>query len=383
MKRRTLAIAIGAMLLVGILWDFRESIGGRWMLWLATPSQTFSAANAPPAPDYANNANWAALPGKHDLADFVPVGAEDQQARAGADVFFVHATTYAKSTSWNQQLDDAATNKFTDETIMAAQASAFNGCCRVYAPRYRQATLAATLASSPSGEKALSLAYRDVEAAFDYFIAHYNQGRPFILAGHDQGARHLALLLQRRIIQPALRDRLIAAYVVGVNLDRDVIAKGAPEIAVCTEPKTTGCYLSWNSAGPNADRDGFSKNSVCVNPLTWRADGERGDFAVNLGSVAIGEGERSATAQLRGADAQCMDGRVRVSELRTKQFMNLLRSSTRDNFHLADYGLFYMNVRQNAQVRTVAWLAVHSPNAVRVRDTFDPNDAANFVPGHP
>ena len=378
-KRIALTIAATLALFAGAGWLFRDAIGLAVFSFMVTPGHAFTTADVPPAPDYADSNNWAALPGRHDLADYVPEGAQDNQARAAVDVFYVHPTSYYRKDHWNQSVTDAAANKFTDAMVLDGQASAFNGCCRVYAPRYRQATLGAFLDRAGNGAKALAVAYQDIENAFDYFIAHYNQGRPFVLAGHSQGSRHLQLLLQRRITGSPLLERMVAAYAIGFNLERAAMAKAATDIPVCTDAKTLGCYLTWNSAGPAAGDDGYSPATVCVNPLTWRADGEHADFALNLGSLSA---TGAPTLMAGAADAQCVGGRLRISQLRTEQFANARLLLGRDNYHILDYALFYMNLRQNAQARSLAWLATHSPVGISAPPVRRPDDAANFVPGH-
>ena len=67
-------------------------------------------------------------------------------------------------------MDDSRANDLTDSWVMRDQASVFNECCRVFAPRYRQATLYSFQDNSGSGEKALDLAYEDVRTAFLYIL---------------------------------------------------------------------------------------------------------------------------------------------------------------------------------------------------------------------
>lgn len=43
------------------------------------------------------------------------------------------------------------------------------------------------------------IALQDIEHAFDYYLKHYNQGRPFILAGHSQGAKSVIELLKHKL----------------------------------------------------------------------------------------------------------------------------------------------------------------------------------------
>ncbi|HBW99422.1 MAG TPA: DUF3089 domain-containing protein, partial [Gammaproteobacteria bacterium] len=55
-------------------------------------------------------------------------------AKRDVAVFFVHPTTYLSNATWNQPLDHETTNQRTDNWVMRFQASAYNGCCDVYAP---------------------------------------------------------------------------------------------------------------------------------------------------------------------------------------------------------------------------------------------------------
>ena len=82
------------------------------------------------------------------------------------------------------------TKKFKDNRIIGdpkSQATIFNECCQIYAPRYRQATLASFF-NKENGLKARSFAFNDILVSFDEYIKKYNKGRPIIIAGHSQGA---------------------------------------------------------------------------------------------------------------------------------------------------------------------------------------------------
>ena len=81
------------------------------------------------------------------------------------------------------------------EIMLANQASAFNDTCNIYAPEYRQATYYSFFDTKGNGQNALDLAYEDIENAFDYFIENFNHKKPFIIAGHSQGALHALSLI--------------------------------------------------------------------------------------------------------------------------------------------------------------------------------------------
>jgi hypothetical protein len=352
MKKKILG-GIGVLLVIAGIAAFfnRDQIFMMIAFGKLKPQHSFAAAPPPAAPDYAVATSWAALPDRQDAADVLPGGGvQDAQATAQVDVFFVHPTTFFGTASWNQPLDDNSTNQLTDTFVLRGQASVFNSCCRIYAPRYRQATIYSFMDKSGSGTSALDLAYADVQRAFDYFIEHYNQGRPFILAAHSQGSLHLRTLLEKRITGTPLRERLVAAYPIGFGIDRDVMAQAVPDVPVCESAEQTGCVVTWNAIGPQVRKWADSSKSICVNPLTWRSDGAPADASLNIGGVSYAGTFEGTLADVQGvpqdfvearpilepgvADAQCVDGMLLVKEIHSKYYA--ARPMGRDNYHIYD-----------------------------------------------
>ena len=333
----------------------------------------------PPAPDYDQPAAWLAFPGTDGLERSTPPGLTAvNEADAPADVFFIHPTTYLKSDRANAPYDSADTP--FNPPVRLAQISAFNGCCRLYAPHYRQASLKA-LRGDP---KAVDIAYDDVRRAFRWYIAHENHGRPFILASHSQGSAHAQRLLQQEILGTPLQGRLVAAYVIGAYVPADFARIGLP---TCDAPRQTGCIAAWNTVqqgrdGPRRmmlhqsywwqgaikapDRiTGAQPPNICVNPLTWSqtaaapADANPGALpfpkkpwptaAVTLAPLA---------PHLTGA--RC-EGGVLVVDIGAGAppgFHDLL-STFIGSYHQNDYGIFYAAIRANAVQRVQAWTATH------------------------
>lgn len=301
------------------------------------------------APDYSEAASWAALPFKSDPADRVPAtsGERDQQGETNADVFFVHPTSYLKhtpkSTGWNADALDPDVAAETDKGSILNQASVFNAAGRVFAPRYRQAFIAAYFTSEKEkGEQALDLAYSDVKAAFEYYLNHYNEGRPVVIASHSQGTTHAIRLLQEYYDKPSPATRLIAAYLVGMPVYDTLFTTLRP----CNNADDTGCYVSWRTYAKGYFPKGYVKpnrEAVCVNPLLWTNGNEYAKRELNKGSVLWKFDE-----VLPGiCDAQVADGVLRINEprFRGRMFFNF------KNYHIVDYNLFYMNVRDNARNR--------------------------------
>jgi hypothetical protein len=333
--------------------------------------RSFAQTPQPPAPDYDRPQAWLAFPGRNGLERSTTPGVIPvNESAAPADVFFIHPTTYLKNDVYNARLDAPTT--FGD-AVLLNQASVFNGCCRIFAPHYRQAVLSA-LNGTPG---AVDLAYGDVAQAFRWYISHENKDRPFIIASHSQGSMLAVRLLQQEILGTPLQKRLVAAYVVGAYVPQDFRALGLP---ICDAPDQTGCVMSWNTSQTgrtgafkltrNATYwwQGAFKNSnnppaVCVNPLTWTEAGNAAASA-NLGSLALPklqghDGELKAITLPKPepalTGAVCKDSLLDVNiPLWKTAYQNAL-VWVYGSYHVADYGLFYDNIRLNAMTRVQAW----------------------------
>ncbi|AIZ65285.1 hypothetical protein PK28_15215 [Hymenobacter sp. DG25B] len=317
------------------------------------PGKSFAAYTPPASPDYSLPANWAALPERRDSADAVPKnsGLRDEQAQATADVFFVHPTTYFRRGSWNADITNESLNRFTDNSTIRKQASVFNAAGRIYAPRYRQATLFSFFdTQDTNGEQALNLAYTDVKTAFQYYLAHYNQGRPIIIASHSQGTFHATRLLHEFFdTSPQLRKQLVAAYLVGYKVKENEYQALKP----CEDSTQTGCYISWNTAEWGNEYEPF-RGSTAVNPLTWTRDTVTAPASLNKGGVRFDFDKIDPQV----VDAKVHDGIVWVHAPKPIGYPRFLlpgRPELRHSFHIADYSLFYLNVRQNAAARVQAF----------------------------
>ncbi|HNB99227.1 MAG TPA: DUF3089 domain-containing protein, partial [Leptospiraceae bacterium] len=241
--------------------------------FLVKPEKTIEKNDTLILPDYSNLSFWAAHPEKKDNADLVPDSSlSDRQEFASADVFYIHPTTLIQAKYWNGDLTDSVLNDRTDEGTIKPQASIFNDCCKVYAPRYRQAAIYAFLKETKEGKQALDFAYEDVKKAFEYYARNLNKGRPWILAGHSQGALHSIRLLKEVISNSDIGKSMVAAYVLGWPFRGEEI--GFP---ICKSQEDIRCVIGWNTyvwGNYPSQRKELYNGAVCVNPLSWKADNE-------------------------------------------------------------------------------------------------------------
>ncbi len=346
-------IRIGTVLLVLLVlgFVFKGKIVNALIKSSIAPNENFAAYTPPLAPDYASDTTWAALPQKQGGSNFTPDELVKSDGKKDVAVFFIHPTTYYSKLGWNAPIDEAESKGRIDDLVMPGQASVFNLCCDIYAPYYRQATLWSYWVKEDGGQDALDLAYEDVERAFDAFLSRIGS-RPFILAGHSQGGHHLETLLTKRISGTGLLERMIAAYPVGIAINPEPFSQAAPDISVCETAVQTGCFVTWNTRGSKSAIWDEMNGAVCVNPLSWKADGIAISADKNSGSLTIGEKTRLDTGV---SSAQCQKDKLLVGEFQTDIYEGLKLNWGKDNFHVLDYGLFYASIRQNAFDRVQAY----------------------------
>lgn len=309
---------------------------------------SFDESPLPPVPNYSLNEHWSALPERKDMADSLPVGSNlvDMQETAAADVFYLYPTIFTAEPQnqylWNADVNDTIMNASVDNSAILNQSTAFNGSCKVYAPRYRQAHYSAfTSLDKASGAKALALSYEDIRAAFEYYLEHYNQGRPIVIAGHSQGTLHAAHLVKDYFDGKSLQGQLVEAYLIGMPIKPDVFEN----IEASNSAEHVGGFVTWNTFKtgyiPKYYNNGLHE-AICTNPLTWKTDESYVSREFNAGGVGL-----KFKFVERPVDAEVYKGLLWVSKpyIKGRMFIHI------KIWHRADINLFWMNIRENVALR--------------------------------
>lgn len=364
--RRFLYVIAAIIVLIlagGIVWTlFPETV----MRWTFVPTISFAA---PPenGPDYRDQSAWLSRPGlRDDPAQWLPDGVKGA-AKTKAVVFFVPPTTYLDRGHWNAPIDDKSMNERARKFV-PTQLSAFTNVARVWAPKYREATVGAFLTTKPDAAKALQLAYGDVSRAFDAFLDQAPPDAPIILAGHSQGSYHLLHLLKDKIAgNKRLRKRILAAYVVGwpISIPADLPKLGLP---ACQKADEHGCILSWESFAEPADAAqlrtrydagiGFTGQprantpALCVNPITGTQGGVA-DANANIGALVPNDTYTRATLTPHLVPARCDPAGLLLIGPPPNGFGVMVLPG--NNFHVFDYALFWANIRADAERRLAAF----------------------------
>ncbi len=312
-------------------------------------------------PDYSQLVYWAAHPAKKDPSDSLPKPIQkNYQPSDKVDIFFVHPTSYldsSKPSGWSASLKDARLNLYTDYTSILNQASIFNQAGKIYAPRYRQAHIKSyspiNYADTLKALAAFELAYQDVKAAFEYYLTHYNTGRPIMIASHSQGSTHAKRLLKEFFDDKPLAKKLVAAYIVGMAIDPGDYV----QLKACETPEATGCICAWRTYEEGYIPDFVKKekfNSIVTNPLSWNKNDTIVDRKLNKGSILYQFNKITPKV----ADAINHEG---ILWSKKPHFLGsfLFRTS---NYHIADYNFYYLSVRQNAVDRSNNYFKSNSSN---------------------
>lgn len=231
-------------------------------------AQAAPASPAPllaPAPDYKQDAAWLCRPGRADActanqdATIINADGSRQVESFAADPKPVFDCFYVYPTVSNEPTPNASGKETAAERQVAAfQAARFARHCRVFAPLYRQVTLAglrAVLGGKPDAVDRAA-AYADVKAAWQDYLARDNKGRGVVLIGHSQGTYMLKQLIAEEIDGKPVQQLMISAMLLGGNVavpaGKDV-GGDFKAVPLCRAPDQTGClvtYVSFRDTSP-------------------------------------------------------------------------------------------------------------------------------------
>ncbi|MBI2059828.1 MAG: DUF3089 domain-containing protein [Nitrospirae bacterium] len=212
--------------------------------------------------DYSDPAKWACTADRKD--DVCDVNYTDTRIEADGstthqpaapdpsapiDCFYIYPTVDWSFTTGNH--DDLSEVRLPELTVQT-QAGRFSEVCRVFAPYYRQATIASYALTNAEGERIFRKAFMDVATAFEYYLDHWNNGRPMVLMGHSQGAQMTSYLLHLYFdgADNKLRTKLLLALPIGFNVftpTGQFVGGSFSDIPLCTSSDQTGCVIHYRS----------------------------------------------------------------------------------------------------------------------------------------
>ena len=212
---------------------------------------------------YADSAHWLCLPDRsddpchHDL-DATTVAADGSgtpdpftpATDPTVDCFYVYPTI-----SSDPEVNSDLVPGVAENLVAEVQAARFRSVCRLYAPVYRQVTLAGLFGKS-SSDAAREIAYGDVADAWHQYLANDNKGRGVVLIGHSQGAGVLTRLIKEQIDpSPSERKLLVSALLIGspvVVPDGKDVGGDFVHVPLCRTAGQVGCALNYSTFAADA-----------------------------------------------------------------------------------------------------------------------------------
>lgn len=295
---------------------------------------------------YENSDNWVYL---------------ETAETAAADVFFICPTVYSGTDdSYNMSLEDTASKEaFAGATNM--EKGIYDEDARFFAPYYRQAGLNVYELPPEEREAYLSLAYEDIKEAFTYYLEHFNQGRPIVLAGFSQGADMSIRLLKDCFAREEVNDLLVACYAIGWRITEEELEE-YPHLRFAAGETDTGVIISFNSEAESVTDSLMipaGTRTLAINPLNWKTDSTPASREENAGACFTDYSGSIVTEipHLTGAYIDPQRGALKVPDVSPQEYPPVLSIFSDGIYHLYDYQFFYRNLQENVGVRIDAYLS--------------------------
>ena len=288
--------------------------------------------------DYSDASLWAYCPTIHENE---------------VDVFFV-APTAVGGDSYNMDMTEQKNlDNFLGATNM--EKGIYDDKADFYAPYYRQMTLGGYDLPAEEGEEYLAIAYEDVSTAFDYYMDHFNEGRPVILAGFSQGGD----MVKRLLKEHDLGEQLVAAYIIGWNVTDEDLQK-YPSLQMAEGATDTGVIVSFCSESEGLNTSIIVPDTTNgINPLNWKTDDTYADKSENKGAcfTDYAGNINAEISNLCGAYLDAERGTLKVTDVTPEEYPGGLSFLEDGNYHLYDYQFFYRNLEENVQDRIEQYLS--------------------------
>ena len=307
--------------------------------------------------DYGLAENWLDVPAALVKDGVLNGTAADSLKMKAVDVFYIYPTVtgFRPETEVCDMTDTMMISGA--KMVRQIQTAVFDESCNVFMPYYRQISM-----PKPGSDYRAIIDYVskfDATDALDYYLTNLNQGRPFILAGHSQGASVLIALLENYMTKhPEALSRMIAAYPIGFAVTQEWLDTTGLKFA--EGANDTGVIVSWNTEGPANLKEKnmtLAPGGISINPINWKRDDTYAPAKENLGSLTV-DG-KLVTPGFADARVDTARGSVVVTTADAKLYAIPADDAAMfgpESYHLHDYGFFFNNFKQNVADRVKAFM---------------------------
>ena len=291
----------------------------------------------PKAPDYSDMTQWYV-----------------SERGANADMFYVISTEIG-----DYQLEDGTLRHLADTYLDQTRQPMYGEMLGVdtltssklnyYSPYYRQCSLQSF--ASDSAAIRFNIALDDARRAFAYYLKHFNNGRPFVLAGFSQGAMIARELLKE--MDESVYQHMVATYLIGIKVsDKDLTAN--PHIRPAQGADDTGVTVCYNSMrGEDANYPAQEgTNVLAINPVNWRTDDQVATLITEPSPLkpVQEQAKDTMTVQLDTASNLLLVSGYSANDY----ILPLIGTST--SYHTREIWLYRDHLKENIQQRVDAYL---------------------------
>lgn len=286
----------------------------------------------PAQPDYADSTQWYIT-----------------QRDAPVDLFYIISTETGDYTIEGIPCHYADTRNDSIRQLLFGEMQGvdqlLSGSLNYFSPYYRQCTLQTFTSDSLVSDRIL-IPLADVRKAFAHYLAHFNQGRPFILAGFSQGGIAVVDLLKQ--MDTATRSRMVAAYVIGWHVDEADLAHTS-NILPAQDSADLGVTVCYNSVRDNSCAIPMISegNKVAINPFNWQTDATPATLISPISADTLTVTLDTSTLLLQ---VQGYRGTDYIIPLIGRE----------GNYHGLEISLYAPSLRRNMSLRAERFLALRS-----------------------
>lgn len=297
--------------------------------------------------DYSDKNNWMKIP----------------EITKEVDTFYIYPTVVADA---SEDVPDIVPNDYepmrtSAQGVYEMQGTVYEESTNVFAPYYRQSNLIAigNLRGDDLFQYQMQEQRTDIYAALDYYFENYNDGRPFILAGHSQGSIMSIIVLGDYMqAHPEYYERMVAAYPIGFSVTKEWLEEH-PYLKFAEGADDTGVIITWNTEGPgNKGQDNIvvEEGAISINPLNWKRDDTYAGVDENLGSLVQNEETGEYEIKDGMGDAQVDTERGVVICTTDTDYVPAAEVFGPASLHRWDYGLYYVNIQKNVADRINSYM---------------------------
>lgn len=230
----------------------------------------------------------------------------------------------------------------------------------IFSPYYKQWAIPVLyMDHNGDGKEYVDTAYRDVKAAFEYYLSKCDESKPLILAGFSEGAEMTIKLLKDYSQNEKVQKRLAAAYCLGWCIEENEL-NDFGSVKMASKEDDTHVIISFTAENEEMKHSPFiseNQHAISINPVNWKTDSTPAYKEQNKGSRFFASDGTSKNEEVLYSKVYIdpVRGALKISGIDSSKYKtNLFKEGV---FHLFDYQFFYYDLKDNVKTRLNSFIA--------------------------